>query len=189
MPISDQVVGFSEAPTLAAFGSGEDNDQQWFALQTRARHEKVVSQQLSEKAVTNFLPLVKSVHSWSDRRKTVELPLFSGYVFARIAPRNEERVRVLRSYGALSFVGARGLGIPIPDAQIHAVRTVVEEQFPYSVFPFLKIGQRVRVRNGALSGVEGTLVARSGTRTLILSLDAIHQSLSVRIEGYDVEPI
>jgi hypothetical protein len=66
---------------------------------------------------------------------------------------------------------------------------VVEEQFPYSVFPFLKIGQRVRVRNGALSGVEGTLVARSGTRTLILSLDAIHQSLSVRIEGYDVEPI
>ena len=78
-------------------------------------------------------------------------------------------------YGALSFVGARGLGIPIPDAQIHAVRTVVEEQVPYSVFPFLKIGQRVRVRSGALSGVEGTLISRSGTRTLIISLDAIHQ--------------
>ena len=69
------------------------------------------------------------------------------------------------------------------------MRTVVEERVPYAVFPFLKIGQRVRVRNGALSGVEGTLVSRSGARALIVSLDAINQSLSVRIEGYDVEPI
>jgi transcriptional antiterminator NusG len=188
MHSSDQLIGFSEAPYLAAVAD-DANGEQWFALQTRARHEKVVAEQLCEKAVTNFLPLVKSVHRWSDRRKMVELPLFSGYVFARIAPRNDERVRVLRAYGALSFVGARGQGIPIPDAQIHAVRTVVEERVPYSVFPFLKIGQRVRVRSGALSGVEGTLVSRSGARALIVSLDAINQSLSVRIEGYDVEPV
>jgi len=188
MHTSDQAASHSEISSLAVVGSDADGEQ-WFALQTRARHEKVVAQQLCEKAVTNFLPLVKTVHRWSDRRKTVELPLFSGYVFARIAPRNDERVRVLRAYGALSFVGARGLGIPIPDAQIHAVRTVVEERVPYSVFPFLKIGQRVRVRSGALSGVEGTLVSRSGARALIVSLDAINQSLSVRIEGYDVEPI
>jgi len=185
---SEQLTGFSEAPRLAPVAD-DTNGEQWFALQTRARHEKLVAQQLCEKAVTNFLPLVKSVHRWSDRRKTVELPMFSGYVFARIAPRNDERVRVLRAHGALSFVGARGLGIPIPDSQIHAVRTVVEERVPYAVFPFLKIGQRVRVRNGALSGVEGTLVSRSGARALIVSLDAINQSLSVRIEGYDVEPI
>jgi len=188
MHSSDQVIGFSEAPSLMAVGNGTDQER-WFALQTRARHEKVVAEQLCEKSVTNFLPLVKAVHRWSDRRKTVELPLFSGYVFAKIAPRNDERVRVLRAYGALSFVGARGQGIPIPDAQIDAVRTVVEERVPFSVYPFLKIGQRVRVRNGALSGVEGTLVSRSGARALIVSLDAINQSLSVRIEGYDVEPI
>ena len=188
MHASDQFIGFSEAVPVAAVDS-DAGAEQWFALQTRARHEKVVAQQLCEKAVTNFLPLIKTVHRWSDRRKAVELPLFSGYVFTKIAPRNDERVRVLRAYGALGFVGARGQGIPIPDAQIHAVRTVVEERVPYSVFPFLKIGQRVRVRNGALSGVEGTLVSRSGTRALIVSLDAIHQSLSVRIEGYDVEPI
>jgi len=177
-----------EAPTSAEVGV-ESDGKQWFALQTRARHEKVVAQQLCEKGVSHFLPLVKTVHRWSDRRKTLELPLFSGYVFARIAPKNEERVRVLRAYGALRFAGAGGQGSPIPDGQIHAVRTVVEEQVPYAVFPFLKVGQRVRVRSGALSGVEGTLIARSGARTLILSLDAIHQSLSVRIEGYDVEPI
>ncbi len=188
MHVSDQLIGFSEAVPVAAIDSDVD-EEQWFALQTRARHEKVVAQQLCDKAVTNFLPLVKAVHHWSDRQKTVELPLFSGYVFTKIAPRNDERVRVLRAYGALSFVGARGQGIPIPDEQIHAVRTVVEEQAAYEAFPFLKIGQRVRVRSGALSGVEGILVSRSGARALIVSLDAINQSLSVRIEGYDVEPI
>jgi transcription termination/antitermination protein NusG len=188
MHSSDQLIGFSEAPCLAALAD-DANGEQWFALQTRARHEKVVAQQLCDKAVTNFLPLVKAMHHWSDRQKTVELPLFSGYVFTKIAPRNDERVRVLRAYGALSFVGARGQGIPIPEAQIHAVRTVIEERVVYEAFPFLKIGQRVRVRNGALSGVEGILVSRSGARALIVSLDAINQSLRVRIEGYDVEPI
>lgn len=188
MHVCLQPCSSSEAPTSAEVGV-ESDGKLWFALQTRARHEKVVAQQLCEKEVSHFLPLVKTVHRWSDRRKTVELPLFSGYVFAKIAPRNDERVRVLRAYGALRFAGAGGQGSPIPDAQIHAIRTVVEKQLPYAVFPFLKIGQRVRVRGGALSGVEGTLIARSGARTLILSLDAIHQSLSVRIEGYDVEPI
>jgi transcriptional antiterminator NusG len=139
MNSSDQLMGFSEAPCLAALAD-EANVEQWFAVQTRARHEKVVAQQLCEKAVTNFLPLVKSVHRWSDRRKTVELPLFSGYVFARIAPRNDARVRVLRTHGALSFVGAGGQGIPIPDAQIHAVQTVVEERALYKLSLFSRLG-------------------------------------------------
>jgi transcription antitermination factor NusG len=146
-------------------------------------------QQLCERGVTTFLPLVKAVHRWSDRRKTVELPLFSCYVFVRIAPKDDERVRVLGVNGVLSFVGTRGLGIPIPDEQIDAVRALTEAQVPYSFFPFLKIGQRVRVRSGVLNGVEGTLISRSGTRTLIISLDAIQRSLSLRLEGYDVEPV
>ena len=109
MHSSEQLVGFSEVPRLAAVAD-DANGEQWFALQTRARHEKVVAQQLCEKAVTNFLPLVKRVHRWSDRRKTVELPLFSGYVFAKIAPRNDERVRVLRALRSAEFCGSAGLG-------------------------------------------------------------------------------
>ena len=188
MSSSEQPLSFSESSSLvavAALAGGET----WFAVQTRARHEKVVAQQLCDKGVTTFLPLVKRVHRWSDRQKMVELPLFGSYVFVKIAPRNDERVRVLRVYGALNFVGTRGMGIPIPDEQIDAVRTLIEAQVPYSFFPFLKIGQRVRVRSGVLSGVEGTLISRSGTRTLVISLDAIERSLSLRLEGYDVEPV
>ncbi|MFZ0286080.1 MAG: UpxY family transcription antiterminator [Terriglobales bacterium] len=169
--------------------SAEPAVQNWFAVQTRARHEKVVAQRLQDSGVTTFLPLVTGIHRWSDRKKSVELPLFGCYVFVRFAPTSEERLRVLRIDSVLSFVGIRGQGTPIPDLQIDAVRTLIEEQLPWSTHPFLKIGQRVRIRSGALNGLEGILVSRNGDRTLILSVDAIQRSLAVRIEGYDVEPV
>ncbi len=78
---------------------------------------------------------------------------------------------------------------PIPDEQIDALRTVVTQQVPWSAHPFLKIGQRVRIRGGSLEGVEGVLLSRNGDRTLIISVDAIQRSLAVRVEGYDVEAL
>jgi transcription antitermination factor NusG len=82
-----------------------------------------------------------------------------------------------------------GEAIPIPDEQIDALRTVVTQQIPWIEHPFLKIGQKVRIRGGSLDGVEGVLLSRNGDRTLIISVDAIQRSLSVRVEGYDVEPL
>jgi transcription antitermination factor NusG len=161
----------------------------WYGLQTRPRHEKIVVQRLEERGVATLLPLVTEVHRWSDRKKSVEVPLFSCYVFARFVPNREERLRVLRVEGVFGLVGARGEGTPIPDEQIDAVRSVVSGQLPWSSHPFLKIGQRVRIRSGALNGVEGILVSRNGDRTLVISVDAIQRSLAVRVEGYDVEPV
>jgi len=172
-----------------AFTSVTDFKQErWFAIHTNSRHEKVVAQEATEQGITAFLPLVKQVRQWSDRRKVVESPLFSCYVFVKILPDNRERLKVLRINGVLRFIGLHG-GIPIPEEQIEAVKMVVEQELPICSHPFLKIGQRVRVRSGALKGVEGILTGRTGERTLIVSLDAIQRSLSVRIEGYDVEPI
>jgi transcription antitermination factor NusG len=168
---------------------GEAAQSKWYAVQTRSRHEKVVSERLQEQGLTTFLPLIAEVHRWSDRQKTVELPLFSSYVFVRMLADNEERLRVYRVNGVFGIVGVRGEGIPIPDDQIQAVRTLIAEQFPWSFHPFLKIGQRVRVRGGSMDGIEGVLVARNGDRTLVISIDAIQRSLAVRIEGYDVEAV
>ncbi|MGO9125599.1 MAG: UpxY family transcription antiterminator [Terriglobales bacterium] len=161
----------------------------WYAVHTRARHEKVVAQRLQESGVMTFLPLVTEIRRWSDRKKSVEFPLFGCYVFVRLASTSEERLRVLRIDSVLNFVGIRGQGTPIPEQQIDAVRTLIDEQLPWSTHPFLKIGQRVRIRSGALNGLEGILVSRNGDRTLVLSVDAIQRSLAVRIEGYDVEPL
>ena len=161
----------------------------WYALLTRARHEKIVAHRLHERGVASFLPLVTEVRQGRNRKKRVELPLFSCYVFAKLLPTNEDRLRALRVDGVFSLLGVRGAGTPIPDEQIEAVRTLVEGHLPWGSHPFLKIGQRVRIRSGALDGVEGILVARSGESTLIVSIDAIQRSLAVRIEGYDVEPV
>jgi len=162
--------------------------QSWYALLTRARHEKIVAHRLRERGVTAFLPLLTEVRRWSDRRKLIEFPLFSCYVFAKLLPTNEGRLAALRTDGVFSLVGARGEGTPIPDEQIDAVRRLIEERLPWHSHPFLKIGQRVRIRSGALDGVEGILVSRSGESTLVVSIDAIQRSLALRIEGYDVEP-
>lgn len=177
-----------EAGAIAA-ASPDGVVESWFAVHTHARHEKVVERELRELGINCFLPLYKQLRQWSDRRKIVELPLFSCYLFVRIASDNVQRIRVLRTNGVLRFVGDHGMGIPIPDDQIHAVRRVIEQGLPVCSHPFLKIGQRVRVRNGALSGLEGILLARSGERSLVISLDAIQRSMNVRIEGYDLEPV
>ena len=125
----------------------------------------------------------------SDRKKkSWSLPLFSCYVFARFTPNRAERLRVLRVDGVFGLVGSRGEGTPIPDAQIDAVRSLVETELPWSSHPFLKIGQRVRIRSGALDGMEGILLSRNGDQTLVISIEAIQRSLAVRVEGYEVEP-
>jgi transcription termination/antitermination protein NusG len=163
--------------------------EQWYAVHTRARHERVVAHRLRESGVNTFLPMVTEVHRWSDRRKSVELPLFGCYVFVKLAPTGDERLRVLRIDGVFKFVGARGLGTPIAESQIEAVRTLIGQQIPWSAHPFLQIGQRVRVRGGSLDGVEGIFLARNDDNTLVVSIDAIQRSLAVRIQGYDVEPL
>lgn len=176
----------SEQPPFAAITDA--TVERWFAVHTHARHEKVVAQEARDQGITVYLPVVKQVRQWSDRRKVIESPLFGCYVFVRITPDSQQRLKVLRINGVLRFVGLHGYGIPIPDEQIQTVRLLVDEQLPVCSHPFLKIGQRVRIRSGALRGIEGILVARSGEQTLIVSFDAIQRSLSVRIEGYDVEP-
>jgi len=178
-------------PTLApaAVGSTMEINSKWYALQTRARHEKAVAHRLREQGFSTFLPLVAEVHRWSDRKKVVELPLFSCYVFTKLAPSNEDRARVLRLDGVFQLVGAGGEGTPIPDEEIDVIRILVQERIPVHSHPFLRIGQRVRIRSGALNGVEGILVGRNGDHTLVVSIEAIQRSLAVRIEGYDVEPV
>jgi len=161
--------------------------EHWYAVQTYARHEKMVEYRLQARGVTTFLPLATEVHRWSDRKKVVQVPLFGCYVFAKIAATNAERLGVLRVEGVLGLVGSGREGTPIPDDEIDSVRILLEERLPWSSHPFLKVGQRVRIRSGALDGMEGVLVSRNGDRTLVISVDAIQRSLAVRVEGYEVE--
>jgi len=159
----------------------------WYALHTRPRHEKTIAHCLIERGVETFLPTVTEIHSWSDRKKSVQLPLFSCYLFAKFVPNAGDRLRVLRVGGVLGLVGSHGEGTPIPEEQIDAVRAVIEASVSCFPYPFLRIGQRVRIRGGALDGLAGILVSRNGNHTFVISVDAIQRSLAVRVEGYEVE--
>src|SRR5579863_1271034 len=188
MAISSLSWDLSQPVSLVGTEARTAEAENWYGLQTRSRHEKVVAQRLEERGVTTFLPLVTEVHRWSDRKRSVQLPLFSCYVFAKFVPHRAERLRVLRVEGVFGLVGARGEGIVIPDEQIEAVRGVVDGKLPWSSHPFLHIGQRVRIRSGALDGLEGVLLSRNGDQTLVISIDAIQRSLAVSVQGYEVEP-
>jgi transcription termination/antitermination protein NusG len=171
------------APVLAV------EPARWYALRTRSRHEKMVADQLERQGIENFLPLVKQARQWTDRVKEVELPLFSGYTFVRVALTSPDKLRVLQTHGVAGFVGINCLGTPIPDEQIQDIRTLLESKIPFEEQPFLRVGQRVRIRGGALDGVEGIFSAQNEDRSLVISLEPIQRSLSVRIQGYTVEPI
>src|SRR5450755_3180721 len=107
-------VGLLQPP---AVGAGE-----WFALQTKPRHEKKAAVELEEKDVVVFLPLYNAIHQWSDRTREVQLPLFPNYVFVRIGASLSERTVVLRTNGVRSFVGMRGTGVSVPDEEIDAIQ-------------------------------------------------------------------
>ena len=169
--------------------SAPEQTEHWYALQTRVHRERVVEQRLQERGVATFLPTITEVRRWSDRKKKIEFPLFASYLFVRLSPRKVDRLRVLCVDGVFQFVGTRGEATPIPEEQIDAVRTLISGQLTWSYHPFLKIGQRVRIRSGALQGIEGVLVSRSGESTLVISVDAIQRSMAVRIDGYDVEAL
>jgi transcription antitermination factor NusG len=163
------------------------SERRWFALETRSRHEKKVLALLEAKGVETFLPLLSQLHRWSDRRKLVQVPLFPGYLFVRHDGTTDARLRALQTRGIVGFVGSGGQGLPIPDKQIEDIQTVLASHAPCTLFPFLRAGQRVRIRGGCLDGIEGILVARNEDRSLVISVEPILQSLAIRIEGYEIE--
>ena len=165
------------------------DQSRWYAVRTRSRHEKLVTRQLEGQGIQSFLPIVTKINQWSDRRKAVDLPLFSGYAFVRLDHSSGDRVRVLQTQGVVSFVGVQGIGVPIPDQEIENINILLASKTSYQERPYLEVGQRVRVCGGALSGVEGILTAENSDRSLVISVGLIQRSISVRVAGYNVEPI
>ncbi len=160
---------------------------EWFAVQTRSRHEKKVAAELREKGIHTFLPLMTQVHRWSDRNKEVEVPLFPGYVFVHTLTQPEYRVSVLRTPGVANFVGNQGRGTPIPEKQIADIQAIVGERVAVVTHPFLTVNQRVRIRGGSLDGVEGVLVGMNPDLSLVVSVDLIQRAVAIRVSGYEVE--
>jgi transcription antitermination factor NusG len=172
---------------FSASVKAQPENASWFAVRTWPRHEKRVATELQSKELEVFLPLMPVKRRWSDRSQTIQVPMFPSYLFVRILETADKRVRVLSTSGVTNFVGVGGTGIPIPENEIESVRSVLARGIPVQAHPFLNVGQRVRVRGSSLDGLEGILVAVNDDLSLIISIQLIQRSLSLRISGYQVE--
>lgn len=162
-------------------------EARWYAAYTSANHEKRVAERLGAREVDHFLPTYSSVRRWKDRWVTLQLPLFPGYVFVRMALRNQ--LRVVQVPGVVRLVGFDGAPAALPDEEIEALRTGLASGVLASPHPFLTVGRRVRMKTGPLAGLQGILLRRKGKFRMVISIELIQRSVAVDAESADVEPI
>jgi len=159
----------------------------WFALTVKPRHEKSVAANLSRKGLETYVPLYDAVRRWSDRRKVVAASLFPGYVFCRYGYENQ--LDVLNLPGVKSVVSFGDMPARVSDAEIEAVRAVLQSGRPASPWPFLRAGNRVRFLSGSMAGVEGILVRQKESLRVVVSIELLRRSVAVEIDRDMIEPL
>jgi transcription antitermination factor NusG len=159
----------------------------WYAIYVCSRHEKRVAVHLQHLGIEHLLPLYTSVRRWKDRRKILDLPLFPGYVFVRLALR--DRLKVLEIPSVVRFIEFHGHPAPLAENDVEALRAGLSNRLKMEPHPYLKVGRRVRVTAGPLAGSEGILVRRKDKYRVVLSIDLIMRSVAVEVDLMDVEPM
>lgn len=167
-------------------GSRAVGDRLWYAVWTRARHEKVVRDRLQRRGIETLLPLWKRPSQWKDRRKVIDEPLFPGYCMVHLSPR--EVLPVLTTPGVADIVRHQGQIAPIPEEEIHALNMIASCGFPCRPHPFLEEGTWVEVVRGPLGGMKGILLSHDRCAQLVVVVMLIHQAATVEIDVRDVTP-
>ena len=170
---------------FASADTTTDGSSAWCALYTRHQHEKAVAGMLAAKGLEVFSPLDESQRRWKDRRMVLSLPLFPCYLFVRGGPRR--RSQVVTTPGVHMIISCGEDAAEIPVSEIQAIRRSLEGHFRVEPHPFLRCGQRVRVKRGSLEGLEGVLVRKKSQCRLVLTVSMLTQSVGVEIDAADVE--
>jgi len=152
----------------------------WHAVTVRHQHERQVAAALQTVGVQTFVPLYPVRRRWSDRVKEIDAPLFPGYVLGRFAM--PDRLKVMRTPGVVRIVGFGGVPARIGDREIDNVRLAVESKLKLGPCPHLRAGDRVRIAEGPLRGVEGTLLRDKGAVRLVIGIELLQRSIAVELE-------
>ena len=152
----------------------------WYAFVTRPRHEKRVKSHLDGKGVNSYLPLQQTQSHWKDRKKLVEMPLFSCYIFAHLP--FTKRYDVLTVPSVVRIVSFEQQPTPVRDEEIESIRRVLEINPYFEVSEDLIIGEKVEIVAGPLKGVIGDLVRFHGQERVAVNIDAISKSLILDVD-------
>src|SRR5229473_3516732 len=181
-PAREQAV----AQKMSKLATPQGSSANWFAAYTNSRHEKRVASHFGERQIESFLPLYSVLHRWKNRCEVdLDLPLFPNYVFVHIDPR--DRIRVLEVPGVLSLVGFGRTLAPLSDFEIEALRSCIGQR-KIEPHPYLVIGERVRIKAGPMTGMEGVLVRKKSNFRVVLALDVIMQCVAVEVDADNLEP-
>lgn len=159
----------------------------WHVLYTRPRFEKKIYEQLLQKHIESYLPIQKIVKRWSDRKKTVEEPLFTSYVFVHTD--EKERLATLQTVGVVRCVSFGGKVAIVPDIQIENLKRMLGEGKPVEVYPTIPVGARVKIARGPLYGIEGVLADIRGSKRFALTIDVLRRSVLIDIGADSVEAL
>ncbi len=165
----------------------QESKMSWYALQVHSRKEQVIASQLENRSFECFLPKYKSFRKWSDRTKEIQQALFPGYVFCRF--KFENRQPVVMTAGVLQIVGNGRTAMPIADGEIAALQVAVSSGLPSQPWPYLEVGERVRVNYGHLSSLEGILINFKGNHRVVLSVTLLQRSVAMEVDLSWVTPL
>jgi transcription antitermination factor NusG len=152
----------------------------WHALTVKPKHERTAALALQTKGLETFVPLYRSRRRWSDRIKELELPLFAGYVFCRFT--SADRARILATPSVNSVVSFGNRPAPVSETEIQTVRTMVSSGLPIGPWPFLNVGERVRIDSGPLCGVEGILTQVKDAWRVVVSIELLQRSIAAEVD-------
>ena len=168
---------------------GGDSFPEWYAIYTRSRHEFKVNHKLTDKQFETFLPVVKSLRRWKDRKKYIERPLFSGYLFLHCQMDDDKYLEILKTSGVVSILGNNKRELsPIPDEEIESIRILTENVATINYHPYVKEGESVEIVNGPLTGAKGILIRRELYKsTVVVSVHLLGRSISVEVDSCDID--
>lgn len=160
--------------------------EQWYALYTKSRAEKKVANELNKLGITNYLPIKKELRQWSDRKKWVEVPVISSYIFINIPA--ERYNDVFQVNGIVAYVSYKGTAVNIPDHEIEAMRKTIENKISFEVEnTTLKKGQEVTLTSGPLKGIKGIVENIQGSKKLYLNITNIGYSMVINLDEATIE--
>jgi transcription antitermination factor NusG len=156
------------------------DDQCWYAVQIRARHELQVGSALRSKGYETFVPAYKVIRRWSDRKKTVEQALFPTYAFCRFD--RKVKATIIATPGVIGIVGFGNGPTPISDSEIGSLKIVSQSGVQCAPHPFVQVGQKVEVISGPLAGIKGIVVSAGRKNRIVISVELVHASAVVEVD-------
>lgn len=163
----------------------KQREKHWYALYVQPRKEKVVHKELQKRDFECYLPLRKETHKWADRRKQVEVPLFTSYVFVKIE--EHKQWDILQVPGAVKFIWFGGKAVPVPEHQIESIKILIEREIAFELMPqVIRKGDLVRVKEGPFAGLVGTVLRDNNKMKFFISITSIGTDIKLEIGEEDL---